>query len=128
VTWTRAPVAAALAAQIAAATDGTVAVFPKPPQTINPPAIVVGRPRLVRYATVAFSIDDVELSVLCAGPIDGDDTVDALADTVRRACLTDRTLGGTVSVAYPYEQGQWRASNVAGIDLLVCEVIVAIQQ
>jgi hypothetical protein len=129
--WTRAVVADALATLVAsfAGEAGVAAtVFAKPPGTLNPPAIVVGRPRMVRYGTAALSIDEVELPVACIGALDGDDVVDTLAGVVRDAVRADPTVGGTVQVAYPYEQAQWRAVNVAGADLLAADVVLMINQ
>jgi hypothetical protein len=129
--WTRAPVADALTSLVAtfAGEQGVAAtVFAKPPQTLNVPAVVVGRPRLVRYSTIGFSVDDVELSVTCFGPMDGDDTVDLLAGIVRDAVRADPSIGGTVAAAYPLEQINWRAINIGGADFLATDVVLAIQQ
>jgi hypothetical protein len=90
--------------------------------------VVVGRPRQVRYSTIGFSVDEVELAVTCFGPMDGDEAVDLLAGIVRDAVRADQSVGGTVAAAYPFEQINWRAINIGGADFLATDVILAIQQ
>jgi hypothetical protein len=137
VSWDRSVAAPALAAAITAAA-GTVTdpdtelevpalrVFDKPPGTINPPSVVVGRPTEVRYAAIAFGIDDVVLPVLVVGAVDGEDTIASII-TVVRGAVTDVQLGGAVQVCYPLFERNWRQVNVAGVDLLSAEVTFSIQ-
>ena len=130
-TWMRQPMADTLALQIAtyAGEMGLVtATFATPPQSFNVPAIVVSYPRQIRYSTVAFSVDDVELVVTCFGGMDSVLVVDTLADIVRQSVLSDPSIGSTVISAHPLEQLNWRAMNVAGADFLAADVVLAIQQ
>jgi hypothetical protein len=128
VSWSRTDCAAALAAAIQAQFGETVVVYPKPPQTINPPAIVVGYPAEVRYTTFAFGVDEADLPVLCIGPLDGPEMVDDLIQGVRAAVNgPDLTLGGVVQGVGDTFERNWRPLNVAGIDVLQAEVALTIQ-
>jgi hypothetical protein len=120
-------VAAALVSILTAATEGAVTCFEKPPATINPPAVVVSRVERVTYSAAALNVDDITLPVLAVGAMDGDDTVSALAEVIRQAVLANRSLGGVVQAAWPFEQRNWRGINVAGIDLLTVEIVLSIQ-
>jgi hypothetical protein len=127
--WDRAAAAKALAAELGtavAAAGETVTVFDKPPATLNPPAIVVGRPVNVDFSTVAPGIDTAQLPVACVGPVDGEDRVSELIALVRGAVF-DSSLGGAVQVAFATAERNWRQINVAGADLLSAEVIYTIQ-
>ena len=121
-----APALAQAFTDAATAAGSLATIFAKPPATLNPPAIVIGRPTEVRYSTIAFAIDDCSLPVLCIGAVDGEDDVAALIDLVRGA-ITDATLGGAVQTAFPAVERNWRQINVAGADLLQAEVTFSIQ-
>jgi hypothetical protein len=123
--WSRAPVAAALVDVLTTAIDGTVTVFAEPPQTLNPPAIVVG-PATMTYAVAGFAVDDVELTVMVIVPVGRLNDLDALARKVHDAILADSTLAGSVKVAWPIEQRNSRGVVIAGIDLSVVDVVVRI--
>jgi hypothetical protein len=125
--WSRAECAAALAAAIQTQIGETVFVYPRPPFTLNPPAIVVGRPNEVRYSTFAFGIDEADVPVLCVGAADGEDIVDGLIQAVRAAVNADLTLGGVVQCVGDTRERNWRNLNVAGIDVLQAEVQLTIQ-
>lgn len=124
--WSRAAAAAAVAAAIEAETAGTVTVLAAPPQTLNPPAVVVGRPDQVRYSDFALGVDDVDLPVICVGAADGEDTVDSLL-TVVAGSFGDPTLGGAVLSCVADMQRNWRNVTVAGVDLLQAEIVLAIR-
>jgi len=129
-TWQRAPAAAALVGKLSAAVAaGTlpVTVFDKPPATLNAPALVVGRPLEVRYATAAFGIDEAELPVVVVAGADGDDMLDSLITTVREAVAPDPTLGGVVQSAIVSLERNWRNLTVAGADVLTADVLLTIQ-
>jgi hypothetical protein len=125
--WSRADAAAALTAVLQTAMGETVFVYPKPPGTVNPPAVIVGRPSEVRYSTVAFGIDEATLPVTCVGPVDGDDAVDQLVGAVRAALLPDPSLGGVVQACWPADERAWRQASVAGVDVLLADVNLTIQ-
>jgi hypothetical protein len=128
VTWNRASAARALAdvlEQAALAAGDNATIFDKPPLTLNPPAIVVGRPASVNYQQYAFGIDEVELPVTVVAALDGDDRASELIDLVRTAIL-DPSLGGVVQGATPTTERNWRTLNVAGTDLLVADVMFTI--
>ena len=125
-TWQRSPVAAALVDILTTATAGGVYVHDKPPTVINPPAIIVARPTTVNYATAAFAVDEATLPIVVAGAMDGDDLVDTLRDAVRRAVDADPTLGGAVKSATATAERNWRNLTVAGVELLVAEIILTV--
>jgi hypothetical protein len=128
VSWDRGPVAKAIAAAVetaATAQSVEVSVFEKPPFTLNVPAIVVGRPSQVRYSVAGFSIDDVELPVLCVHGPDQDDAVSDLIALVRSS-LTDQTLGGVVQLCIATGERYWRNLKVAGADVLAAELVLTV--
>jgi hypothetical protein len=124
--WNRTNAAAALVSALQTQTGATVFVFPKPPQTLNPPAIVVGRPTEVLYSAWALSVDEVTLPVLCVGPGDGEDIVDGLITAVR-AALADPMLGGAVQSCVASAERNWRNVVLAGVDILQAEVTLTIR-
>jgi hypothetical protein len=126
--WQRRPVAQALTDMIDAATAGTVYVHSRPPETVNPLAVVIGDTTREPYATTAFGTDDVDLAVLIVGGIEQNDDVDDLRHTVRQTILGDSTLKGSVQTAWPVEARGWRnMTGAGGIQLLYVELIVTIQ-
>jgi len=100
-------------------------VFPEPPQTLNPPAVVVG-PVSGQWATAALSVDETDVDVMCAAAIGHYNDLDALLETVRQAIVADPTLGGQVKAAYPYERRNNRNVNVAGIDLSIVDATIKV--
>ena len=126
--WSRALVAAALADALKAAqwAGDTASIFPAPPETLNAPAIVVGRPVEVRYGVAAFSQDEATLPVICIGPATAEDTVDGLIAFVRGAVAADPTLGGAVPSCTATSERNWRALRIAGAELLGADVILTI--
>ena len=125
-TWSRTTAVPALVAALQSTMGETVFVFGKPPQTLNPPAVVVGRPVEVLYSTSALSIDEVTLPVLCVGPGDGEDIIDGLIAQVR-ASLTDPRLGGAVQSCVASAERNWRNLVLAGVDILQAEVTLTIR-
>jgi hypothetical protein len=124
--WSRTTATQALVAALQVTAGESVWVYGKSPNTVNPPAIVVGRPTEVVYATAGFGIDSATLPVLCVGPVDGEDMVDGLIAMVR-AALSDPSLGGAVQSVYAEAERNWHNLNVAGADLLQAEVTLIIQ-
>jgi hypothetical protein len=124
-TWSRVDATAALTAALQATCGEGVWIFARPPMTVNPPAIVVGRPTEVVYATAGFGVDRATLPVLCVGPADGEDMVDTLIGLVR-ASLADPSLGQAVQTTYAEAERNWHNLNVAGADLLQAEVTLII--
>lgn len=125
--WSRALAAAGLADAFKAADDGTTNIFPSPPMTLNPPAIVVGRPLEVRYAEAGLGVDAVELPVICLGPMEGDDVVDALITFVRSVVMADPSVGRTLRSTSPSLQRNWRAVRIGGADYLAADVVLNIE-
>src|SRR5215471_17485932 len=109
--WSRAVAAPALAQAITNHVAGQASVFEKPPQTLNAPAIVLGRPVEVQYSYFALGVDQCSFPVLCVGPADGDDAVANLI-TLVRGSLTDATLGGVVQSCTAEYERNWRNVNV----------------
>jgi hypothetical protein len=130
VSWDRTTAAKALYAVIseaAAEAGSTAVVYDRPPYSLNPPAIVVGRPVEVRFGQVASTIDEAEMPVACVGPVDGDEMVSDLIALVRSAVGHSSQLGGAVQVAFPAMERNWRPINVGGTDLLSADVVITIQ-
>lgn len=126
--WNRQAVADALVTMLTAATEGAVKVHERPPETINPPAIVIGRPQPVLYSAIALSIDDASLPVIIAVGIESEDQAETIKTTVRNAVMGDPTLGGTVQSAVPSEERNWRNfTGAGGIQILTVELILSIQ-
>jgi hypothetical protein len=120
-------VAAALVDLLTVATGGLVTIHPKPPNTVNAPAIVISRPESVAYSTAAFGIDLVTLPIVIAGAADQDESVDQLRETVKDAIDANYNLGGVVQSCQATEERNWRLVNSAGIDLLAVDLMLTIQ-
>jgi len=127
VTWSRTDATTAVVNALMVVAGETVFVFPKPPQTINPPALVVGRPIEVRYGTFSLGADEADLPVACIGPADGEETVDSLIGMVRQAVAADRSLGGVVQDCTDTLERNWHNLNVAGVDILQAEILLTIR-
>lgn len=128
--WTRALVAQALAEVLKAAqaAEDGASIFAAPPETLNAPAIVVGRPIEVLYGTGGLSVDTATVPVVCIGPsLAGEDTVDALINFVRQAVGANVTLNGAVRSCTVTLERNWRAVRVAGADLLGADVVLTVQ-
>ena len=126
--WSRAPLAKALTALITAAVEGdSVSVYDRPPFTLNVPAIVVSGPTEVRYSSVAFSIDEVVLPIVCLSALDEYDAVQALIVSVREALdAADPTFGGVVSRCWISGERNWRPTKIAGLDCLAAEAVATV--
>jgi hypothetical protein len=128
--WDRTPVAKALVVAITAELEAQAieaAVLDRPVYSVNPDAIVIGRPSEVRYGAAAFGIDEANLPVLCLAGPEQDDTVTELIGVVRAACDADMTLGGVVQYIDCTGERAWRSINVGGADYLGAEAQLLIQ-
>ena len=127
--WQRAKVAAALADVLGAAqtAEDTASIFAAPPETLNAPAIVVGRPIEVLYGTAGMSVDTATLPVVCLGASTGDDVVDGLISFVRQAIDANVTLDGAVPSCTVTSERNWRAVRIGGADMLAADVVVTVQ-
>jgi hypothetical protein len=127
VTWTRQPVAQALTAMFGAANPNCY-VHERPPELVNPPAVVISRPVRVSYATAGLGVDEIELPVLIVGGIEQDDQVESVLAACRAAVDQDATLQGTVKAGWAAEERGWRnMTGAGGIQLLLVELILTIQ-
>jgi hypothetical protein len=124
--WDRVAAAQALQTTLQTALDG-VTVFAKPPNTLNPPCVVIGRPNEVRFAIAGFGVDEADVPVICVAAADGEDVVDALTALVRSAVANDPSLGGVVQIADDQAQRNWRNLNVGGVDVVQAEVELRIE-
>jgi hypothetical protein len=127
--WQRAPVAKALVIAMTVAAEAAadpVAVFDRQPTTLNPPALVVGRPVEVRFSAFAYGIDEADLPVHAVGPADGDDRVSDLIGLCRQAVADDPTLGGTVTSCVASFERNWRWQTLGGVDLTVADVVLTV--
>jgi len=127
VSWNRATVAQALADAITAGTGGAFTVHTEPPQTLNPPCVVIG-PTSRPFSTAALSVDEVDVAVMLVQPVGRLTDLDAMAQDVADVIVVDPTLGGVVRAAYPYDQRNTRGVVVAGIDLTVADLTVKVVQ
>jgi hypothetical protein len=118
--WQRAAMADALTTVLSAATG--VSVFPSPPATFNPPAIVVNFPTTVTKHVPAFAIDSATVTLLCATGVAEAEALDQLLETTSAALETDQTLSGAVQLIKPNTWQSWRVLNVAGVEMLAAEI------
>jgi hypothetical protein len=125
--WSRTTAVTALVQILQTAAGETVTVLSKPPQTLNPPAIVVHRPTEVRYSAFSLSIDEATLPVICVGAADGEEQVDSLITLVRTAVGANKMLGGAVSSCTASVERNWRNVLIGGIDVLEAEVTLLIE-
>jgi hypothetical protein len=125
-TWDRAKVASSLVALLQPATG--VQVHPRPPETLNPPCIVVSRPQPVAYGTAGFSVDEATLPLVIVGGIENEDAIEATKNACRAALLANPGLSGMVQQIHASEERNWRnMTGAGGIQLLMCELILTIQ-
>lgn len=132
-TWRRAVFSLALAEVLTEAAeaypwDGPApSVFAKPPETLNAPAVVVGRPGEVLYGVGGFGIDVATVPVVCIGPLLGEDVIDGLIAFVRATLADNDTVGGLVQIVYAPSERNWRAVRIAGADMLAADVSLTVQ-
>jgi hypothetical protein len=131
VSWNRLAVARALVPMFTTATAGgpaAVYVHERPPEILNPYAVVISRPVQVIYATGAFGVDEAELPVAIVGGVEADDTIDTVKAQCRGAVDADPTLAGAVKAAWASSERNWRnVTGAGGIQLLLVELILTIQ-
>jgi hypothetical protein len=124
--WSRAPVAAALVDALEASSGGLVSCFDRPPTVFNAPAYIVAYPDTVQVNTPAFGIDLATISVICAHAVDRADELDELLAAAAKAVDADLTLGGVVQVAQVKEQRSWRVFTIGGVQMLLAELSLEI--
>jgi hypothetical protein len=127
VSWDRPAASAALAALLSSATADLVTVHPKPPSTLNAPALVVGYPQTVTKHTPTFAVDLAALSVIGAYGIDNGDALDDLLNVADAAIGVDPTLGLAVQHCRVVEWRNWRTFTSAGANLLLAELALEIR-
>jgi hypothetical protein len=126
VSWDRAVVAGALVGVLGPATG--VTVHDRPPETLNPMCVVIGRPQPVSYDTFALGVDEATLPVMVVGGAETEAQIDVLKNACRTAVMADPTLGGTVADATPTEERNWRnLTGAGGVQLLLVELILTIR-
>ena len=124
--WNRTAVSAALA-EVLAAIDPSVSVFPTAPETFNPPVYVVGFPRLVLYANPTIGTDTAPVPLLVGLAPNEPEQADAMIAAAKVAIEADVTLGGVVHAVRVTEQAGWRRLNVAGAEILAADLICDIR-
>jgi hypothetical protein len=128
VTWSRAPVAQALANLFTGAVGGTAYVHERPPEIVNFPSVVVMWPALRTIASVAFGVDEVELPVAVVHGMEQADALDQLKQTIEQAVFGAPNLNGTVKAIWPSREQNWRnVTGAGGVQLLYCELVLTIQ-
>jgi hypothetical protein len=131
--WSRAAFAAAMAASLATAAETwpgappAPTIYPRPPGTLNAPAIVVGRPTEVLYGVAGFAIDEATVPLVCIGALEGDDVVDALIAFCRTVVDVDPQVSGTVQIATAPREQSWRGVRIGGADLLAADLVLTVQ-
>lgn len=127
--WQRAPVAQAIAADLFAAAEGGITTFADPPPTFNIPAYIVGWPQTVGYHRPAFGIDEVTLPVITVAGLPEASVLDQMLVTARTALEADRTLGGVLAHGDLVVDGtrNWRALlDVGGGQYLAADLMLTI--
>jgi uncharacterized protein DUF3168 len=123
--WDRATVAAALVATLGPAVG--VKVHDRPPEVLNPPCLVIGRPVTVVYGTGALGADTATLPVVVVGGIETEDQIEGLKSAARAALEADQTLGGAVQGVWPSEERNWlNRTGAGGLQLLTVELILEV--
>jgi hypothetical protein len=126
-TWSRALFAATAADMLKEAPGvDTVNVFPAPPLTLNPPALVVGHPLEVLYGTAALGVDEATIPIVCVGPLGGEDTVDALLELVREVFAPGVMVDGVQSCVVTAERN-WGPARIGGAELLVANAELTVR-
>jgi hypothetical protein len=126
VTWNRQSVADALVGVLGPAVG--VTVHEKPPEVLNPPCLVVGRPTTVTYATAGLGIDEAELPVVIVGGIETEDRIETLKVAARSAILANPSLGLANVTVWPTSERNWlNRTGAGGIQLLTVELILTVQ-
>ena len=125
--WNRSQFAAALQPILAFATEGAVTIHLLPPETLNPPAVVIHRPTLVTYSAASLGIDEVSLPLVIVGAIEGEDAIEALKSTCRQAINANQNLGGAVQACWCESERNWRNyTGAGGIQILQVELVLSI--
>jgi hypothetical protein len=126
VTWSRSEAAAAVVS-ILSELDPVVSVFAQPPETLNPPAYVVGYVRMVMYDQPSFAVDAANLVVAAVTGANEVDRCDAMLHDAKVALNADPSLSGVAKHCRVIEQGNWRRLNIAGSELLAGDLTVEIR-
>jgi hypothetical protein len=128
--WARASVAQAIAADLFAATEGGVTAFADPPATFNIPAFIVGWPQTVIYDIPIMGVDEVTLPVITVAGLPEASILDQMLGTARACLEADRTLGGLLAHGVLVVTGtrNWRALlDVGGGQYLAADLMLAIR-
>lgn len=127
--YDHAAVAAAIEANLAAAVEGAVATYAKPPPMFSPPALIVAWPSTVERNLPAFGVDLATVSVIAAtGPEEMEREANLL-QVATAALEADRTLGGVLAhgaLTVPSWRA-WRVVTVGGERVLLAELILEIR-
>ena len=126
-TWNRATVAAAMA-EVLEGLDPTASVFATPPETFNAPVYVVGFPRTVEYDAASYGVDLTTIPIMVGVGPNELDRADAMLEAAKTALNADPGLAGAVQHCRVTEQTNWRRLNIAGVDVLCCDLVVEIRK
>jgi hypothetical protein len=131
VSWSRELVAPALCQAIQDTADGlevdyTFGIFDRQPSTLNPPAVVVGRPTDVTFAVFSFGTDLATLPVLCVAGPEQEDRVSDLISLVRAAVGDQPNLAGACQEVTATAERNWRNQTVGGVDLIVADCVLTV--
>jgi hypothetical protein len=126
VTWERSTAAAAIV-EVLSQLDPAVSVFVTPPETLNPPAYVVGYIRSLLYDQSSFATDAASLTVSAVTGANDVDRCDAMLRDAKVALHADPSLAGAAQHCRVSEQGNWRRLNIAGSELLAGDLTVEIR-
>jgi hypothetical protein len=124
--WDGAVARAGLAELLTAAVEGTnVSVFPAPPSTFNPPALVVQYPQTVSKYTAGMGVDTATWAVMVAVGLENQsDYLDQLANLAADAIFGDPSLAGITLSSRVTELRNWRILLMSGVEVLTAEVVV----
>jgi len=104
----------------------TVSVFAVSPASFNPPAYIVGRPETVELDVPAFTVDQINLAVLCFVGLGQDTALGELLRSARDAIRKDRSLGGRVQTARTIRFRNWAIMNISGAEFLKAELLLEV--
>ena len=127
--WNRALVAPALADVLqttASAAGDTVAIFDHQPTSLNPPALVVGRPSDVTFAVFSFGTDLATLPVMCVAGADEENRAAELVELVRLAVTEQPSLAGVVQECTATAERNWRNNTLGGVELVLVDCVLTI--
>ena len=99
-----------------------------PPETFNTaPGVRVRVPRSVDYGAASYGVDLTTVPVMVGVGPNALDEADAMLNGAKKALNADPSLGGVVQHCRVTQQSNWRRLNIAGADVLCCDLVLEIR-